>query len=423
MKALCFRFSMARMAWAWVGGRFTPRAYLGRGAPLGLVEIPEPELLGDDWTIVRTTRCGICGSDVKQVFLDAEFDNPLTALITFPQVLGHEAVGVVERVGPAVKARRVGERVAVNPWLSCLPRGIDPPCSACQRGLYPLCEHFTDSAGDRLPPGMHAGNCRTVTGGYAPLLPAHESQLIPIPDGVSFDQAVLADPFSVSLHAILKRLPEAGALALIYGAGVLGLLSVAVLRALFPAVRVAVVARYPHQAEWARRLGAEQVVCTRDPAEVVEWVAAQAGVRVYRPWRGLPWLLRGADVIYDTVGSAQSQEVGVRVAGPRAPIVITGVGRPARFEWTPLYFKEVELIGSNAFGVEEIGGLRLHAMEHYLRLVDQRQLDLSPLITHRFRLEQYEEAFVTLHTKGRHGVVKAVFDLGPAAGNGPVTAP
>jgi threonine dehydrogenase-like Zn-dependent dehydrogenase len=127
-------------------------------------------------------------------------------------------------------------------------------------------------------------------------------------------------------------------------------------------------------------------------------------------------LLRGADVIYDTVGSAQSQEVGIRVAGPRAPIVITGVGRPARFEWTPLYFKEVELIGSNAFGVEEVGGLKLHAMEHYVRLVDQERLDLSPLITHRFRLEQYQEAFVTLHTKGRHGVVKAVFDLESAGG-------
>jgi len=68
----------------------------------------------------------------------------------------------------------------------------------------------------------------------------------------------------------------------------------------------------------------------------------------------------GVDVIYDTVGTAETLEIGVRVANSRAPIVITGVGAPARFEWTPLYFKEVELLGSNAFGVEEVRGARLH---------------------------------------------------------------
>ncbi len=411
MQALTFSYSIPRFAFARLLGSLTPRAYLSFGGPTQLEQIPEPALLGDDWTVVRTTRCGICGSDVKQVFLDANFDNPLTALISFPQVLGHEAVGVIERVGPGVKARHVGERVVVNPWLSCAPRGIEPPCDACQRGQYPLCAHFTDGA---LPPGMHAGNCRTVTGGYAPLLPAHESQLFPIPDSVSFDQAVLADPVSVCLHAILKAPPAEGGLALVYGAGVLGLFSVTVLRALFPAARVAVVARYPHQAELARQLGAERVIRTRDPAAVVEGVADMVGARVHRPGHGLPWLLRGVDVIYDTVGTAETLEVGVRVANPRASIVVTGVGVPARFEWTPLYFKEIVLLGSNGFGVEELGGVRLHAMEHYLLLVDQGRLDPSSLITHHFRLEQYQEAFLTLHTKARHRVVKAVFDFGPA---------
>ncbi len=408
MQALTFHYSIPRFAFAWLFGLITQRAYLSSAGPTRLRQVPEPTLLGDDWTVVRTALCGICGSDVKQIFLDANFDNPLTALVSFPQVLGHEAVGVIERVGPAVKTHQVGQRVVVNPWLPCKPRGIEPPCDACQRGQYPLCAHFTDGA---LPPGMHAGNSRAVTGGYAPLLPAHESQLFPIPDNVSFDQAVLADPFSVSLHAILKAPPTEGAWALVYGTGVLGLLSVSVLRALFPSARVAVVARYPHQAELARQMGAERVIQTRNPAEVVENVAEMVGARVYRPQRGLPWLLRGVDVIYDTVGSAETLAVGVRVATPRAPIVITGVGVPARFEWTPHYFKEIVLLGSNAFGVEEYAGVRLHAMEHYLRLVEEGKLDPSSLITHRFRLEQFQEAFLFLHAKGRHNVVKAIFDF------------
>jgi threonine dehydrogenase-like Zn-dependent dehydrogenase len=401
---------MPRFACARLLGMLTPRAYLSTWGPLGLQEIPEPRLLGDEWTIVRTAQCGICGSDVKQVFLNANFDNPLRALVTFPQVLGHEAVGVIEQVGPGVRARRVGERVALNPWLSCVPRGIDPPCDACQRGDYSLCVHFADGA---LPPGMHAGNCRDVTGGYAPLFPAHESQLFPIPDGVTFDQAVLADPFSVCLHAILKAPPAAGALVLVYGAGVLGLLSVVVLQALFPSTRVAVIARYPHQAEQARRLGAECVIRTREPAEVVETVAEMVGARVHRPPGSLPWLQRGVDAVYDTVGSAETLEVGVRVTEPRAPVVVTGVGVPARFEWTPHYFKEVALLGSNAFGLEKLQGLRRHAFEHYFRLLEGGRLDVSSLITHRFHLEQFREAFLTMQAKARHKAVKAVFDFGP----------
>lgn len=408
MQALLFRYTLPRLAFARVFGKLTPRAYVAFGAPMRLEEIEEPTLLGDEWTVVRTALCGICGSDVKQVFLHGNFDNPLRALISFPQVLGHEVVGVVERVGPGVKNRRVGERVVITPWLPCGPRGIDPPCDACQRGDYSLCEHFTDGA---LPPGMHAGNCTAVTGGFAPLLPAHESNLFPIPDNVSFDQAVLADPFSVCMHAILKAPPEKGALTLVYGAGALGLFTVAALRTMFPSARVAIVSRYPHQADLARELGAEEVIMTRDPAEIVETVAEMVDTKIHRPPQGLPWLLRGVDAIYDMVGSAESLEVGVRIANPRAPVVIAGVGLPKRFEWTPHYFKEVELIGSNAFGIEEYAGVRAHSIEHYLRLVEAGELDLSPLITHRFRLDQYKEAFLVMNSKARHKAVKSVFEF------------
>lgn len=199
---------------------------------------------------------------------------------------------------------------------------------------------------------------------------------------------------------------------MVYGAGVLGLLTVAALRALFPKARVVVVARYAHQAERARQLGAERVIHTRDPADVVETVADTVATKVHRPAGSLPWLLRGVDAIYDTVGSAETLEVGIRVAGPRAPVVITGVGTPARFEWTPLYFKEIALLGSNAFGIEELGSVRIHAFEHYLRLLEAGGQDLSSLITHRFRLEQFREAFLVLHNKAGHNAVKAVFDSG-----------
>ncbi|MGH2652025.1 MAG: alcohol dehydrogenase catalytic domain-containing protein, partial [Actinomycetota bacterium] len=122
--------------------------------PMRLYEIEEPKPLADDWLVLRTRMCGICGSDAKQVLMDFEDagDSPMTGFISFPQVLGHEVVADVVEVGPAVEGIQVGQRVVLNPWLSCGPRGIDPPCARCQAGDYSLCEHFHDGI---LSPGIH----------------------------------------------------------------------------------------------------------------------------------------------------------------------------------------------------------------------------------------------------------------------------
>jgi threonine dehydrogenase-like Zn-dependent dehydrogenase len=301
--------------------------------------------------------------------------------------------------------------VALNPWLSCAPRGIDPVCPACSRGHYFLCEHFADG---RLSPALHTGNCRDAGGGFAPLLPAHESQLFRIPDDVSFGQAVVADPFSVSMHAVLKAPPGDGATALVYGCGTLGLLAIGFLRAAFPATEVVAVARYPYQRELAKAMGARWVLPSGSTDEVVREVAHITGERPIKPRFGPTWLHGGVDVVYDSVGSADTLATGLRVARPRSRIVITGVSKPRRFEWTPQYFKEIELVGSNAFGMEEFEGRARHAFEHFFDLLDGGRLQLPDLVTHRFALVDYREALLVAKEKGRNKAVKVVFAFAPA---------
>ena len=99
MQALVFENRFPRLAATKILSVFTRRAFVGAASPLQLREIPDPALPADDWLVLRTRLCGVCGSDSKQVFLNGDFDNPMTALISFPQVLGHEVVGVVERFG------------------------------------------------------------------------------------------------------------------------------------------------------------------------------------------------------------------------------------------------------------------------------------------------------------------------------------
>ena len=383
-----------------------PRAFVGPTSAVQLREIPEPTLPGDDWAIARTRLCGLCGSDYKQVFMNGSIDNPMTGYISWPQVLGHEVVGVLDEVGPGVTRRRVGERVVLNPWLSCVPRGL-PPCDWCSRGDLAQCENFAKGS---IAPGIHTGNSSTATGGFAPRVPAHESQWIPIPDAVGDDAAVLADPFSVSLHAILRNPPEESGTALVYGCGTLGLLAIEILRALFPRVRVLAVARFPHQAGLAERLGAARVLAPRPTREIIDGVGAFCDADQVRPWRGLPILNGGADVVYDTVSSPETFEVGLRIVRSRGTIVALGVEPPKRFEWTPLYFKEIRVVGSNGFGVEELDGRRQHAMEWYLEWVAEGRVDGTPILTHRFALDEYREAFMTCYAQGDHEAVKVLFE-------------
>ena len=97
---------------------------------------------------------------------------------------------------------------------------------------------------------------------------------------------------------------------------------------------------------------------------------------------------------------------------PRGRLVMVGVATPARFEWTPLYFKELELVGANGCGIERWEGERIHAFELYLRMLAAGRVAPGPLLTHRFPLEDYKDAFVTALDKPRHRSVKVLFDLG-----------
>jgi len=163
----------------------------------------------------------------------------------------------------------------------------------------------------------------------------------------------------------------------------------------------------------ARKLAAElgaSVVLAGPPADLVQGVAKAIGATPLEPPRGLPWLLDGVGIVYDIVGSATSLETAIRLVHSGGRVVVAGVGIPKRFEWTPIYFKEVTVVGSNAFGFEPYHGEKRHAIDIYLELANQG-LSLGHLVTHRFPLAEWRDAFTTLGNKRKTGAVKVVFDF------------
>jgi threonine dehydrogenase-like Zn-dependent dehydrogenase len=407
MKAIVFDLSMRRIAAAKVLGAVSARAFVAGFGPVRYGSVPDAELRGDDWALVAPSLAGICGSDVMEVFVKAGFDNPLSALVSAPHIMGHEVVGTVIETGPAVARVKKGDRVAISPMLSCAPRGL-PLCDACRRGDYPLCRRFFDGG---FAKGMLAGACSDVGGGFAEAMAVHESMLFPIPEPVGFDAAVLADPFAVSLHGVLRAPPAPGETAVVYGCGSLGLMTIILLRVLYPATRVIVVSLDPRQKPLVERLGAERLFTSRGRALVGE-IGEFLKVPLRKPLFGPPWLQSGVERVYDTVASSETLEISVRIASPRASIVMIGVAPPKRFEWTLIYFKELSLLGSNAYGLETVEGKRANCIEIYLDMLARNRLDLSGLITHRYPLERYGDAFLAARDKERSRSIKVIFEPG-----------
>jgi threonine dehydrogenase-like Zn-dependent dehydrogenase len=378
--------------------------------PMSLKDIPDPKPIGPDWAVIRPRLTGICGSDTKQVLMDYEHgeDSPMTAFISFPQVLGHEVIATVEALGPDVDGFEPGQRVVLNPWLSCAPRGITPPCPSCQAGDWSLCWSFFDG---RLARGIHTGNSSDATGGFAELVPAHEQMMIPVPDGIADEVAVLGDPFAVCLHAITRNPPPPGGKALVYGAGALGTCATAILQALYPTVEVATVAAWDAQAKLAQRLGA--TVFRPEPREaLVEQLADWSGGALRTAWGGLPLCYPGfIDVAYDTIGAPATFEVEMRVLAARGTMVQLGLSTWERGEFSPLYFKEIRWAGSNAFGLEEVDGVRKHGIAHYLDLASSGQIDLTGMLTHTFALDDWHDAWMTLIQQETTGAIKVAFDF------------
>ena len=394
MQALLFQHNLAREAAAVVGGRLDKRAFVSRYAPVALTEVEEPVAPAAGWVKCETLISGICGSDAKQIFLNGRRDNALTALVSFPHVLGHEAV-----------ARRLdtGRRVVLNPWLWCTPRGIEPLCEACAAGRYPWCRNFRN--GD-LPVAIHLGNCAGAAGVHAERFFAHESQLFEVPEAMSDEAAVLSDPVSVSLRSILLSPPAGSRPALVYGSGTLAFAAIALLRHLHPSLEIWAATRPGSRASLASELGADAVLSSV-PDTLVGEVAVRTGETALRPWSGKDWLQEGPGVVYDTIGSTETVETSLRLLQSGGTLVVSGVEPPKRFEWTPMYFKELTVIGSNGFGIEEVGGVRKHAFEHYFDFA-REGLDLTAVVTHRFPLARWDEAMLTLADARHTGAVKVL---------------
>ncbi|MHB1988218.1 MAG: alcohol dehydrogenase catalytic domain-containing protein [Acidimicrobiales bacterium] len=325
-----------------------------------VLDRPVPVLALATDVLVAVEACGICGTDLH--ILEDPPGHPATPQV----VLGHEIVGRIIRAGSETVGVGVGDRVVVSPNLSCRR------CRTCKLGLFSACENATT-----------VGIFRD--GGLADLVTAPDLACHPISEKVPAKIAALAEPLSCVFNGVYQARPLPGEVAVIYGAGAIGLLFLAVLTA--AGVRCVVAEPVALRRAAAARMGAVRAV---DPSAVaVGPIIAELGPD-------------GADLAVDAVGN--QVVAALRDTRPRGRILLFGMNSRARADIRQNDITRRELVISGTY----VGDFAFPAA---VRLLESELLDLEPVVSHWLPLENVQQAIDDL----RSGVaVKAILDV---AGN------
>ncbi|KIE48810.1 MAG: hypothetical protein MB54_06495 [marine actinobacterium MedAcidi-G2B] len=394
MKALEFRRNVPRYAAARLAGSFTPGRGSGVG-PMRLVDADLPELPNQDWEIVRPRLSGICGSDLATI--DGKSARYFEPLVSFPFIPGHEVVGDLQD----------GTRVVLEPVLGCLSRNINPPCKSCQEGHLGNCEYVTFG---EISPGIQTGSCCDTGGGWSVAFAAHKSQLHPVEKDLSDEAAVMIEPAACGVHAALSTGIEPDGTVTVIGSGTLGLVTISALRCYFPDVKILATARYPHQKSLALDLGADTVVAPNEIKRAVRRMTKSRAISLSTKDGNVDRLTGGSDAVVDCVGSSESITDALSVTRPRGKIVLVGMPSSVNLELTPLWHREIQLVGAYTYGTEKLAdGNVTRTFDLAAGLVGSAKLER--LLSAVYPLSRYQDALEHAASAGHRGAVKVAFDL------------
>ena len=315
--------------------------------------------------LVHIKACGICGSDIPRVYTKGTYH--------FPTIPGHEFAGIVEKVGPNVDEKWIGKKVAVFPLLPCRK------CSACESGKYAQCKDY-DYFGSRRD------------GAFSEYIAVPTWNLIVVPDGISYEAAAMCEPAAVAYHAVSRANVLPGENVLVVGSGTIGLM-VAMWAKVSGVSRVIITDIDDRNLEFAKSLGFKYVVNSKDaniPVEVLKMTDGE-----------------GAKYAFDCVGVTAALENCLESV-EEFGVVVT-VGNPAgnmnlrqNAYWNILR-KELSVLGT----WNSMYNGRNDDWKKVMKALEQKQLDLEPLITHKFPLEDCVKAFEVLKDR-KEFVVKVM---------------
>ena len=323
----------------------TRAAVLTAPRRLELVARPKP-VAREGEALVRVAATAVCHTDLE-IYIGRHPG------VRLPRVMGHEATGVVEAVGPGAGRLRPGQRVLLNPIIAC------GSCDCCTRGRGNLCRNA----------GLFG---REMDGSLAEHVVLPERYLYPLPEHLSLTKATLIETLATVRHAQERARIAPEEFVVVLGQGAAGLLHTQLAK-LSGARKVVAVSRSPAKLALARRMKADEVVDASRQDVVAAVREATDG--------------RGADVVVDAAGAPALLAPALEMLAPGGKLLLYGIShRPvADFTTFPLYFKELTIYGSRALTPEDVGPA--------IALVAEGAVDLEGFITATYPLERAAAAF------------------------------
>jgi 2-desacetyl-2-hydroxyethyl bacteriochlorophyllide A dehydrogenase len=320
---------------------------------LALDDVPEPRVERDDDVVIDVEACGICGSDLQ--ILNVPPGHPATP----GTVLGHEFVGRIRATGANADGLAVGQRVTVDPDPKC---GI---CGPCRAGRPASCENIRAL-------GVYRD------GALAASVVAPADAVFPLSEDPPAPIAALIEPLACVVNGVNKATPRPGESVLIFGAGAIGCLFLAMFKAA-GASPVIVVEPQEGRADVARAVGADEVLTPDQLAD--------------RQKELLPY---GADIVVDAVGSQFGS--AVEQAGLGGRIVLFGMNQTAR---PPIHQYTITDRSLSVFG----SYVTAFTFPTAIRLVEGGSLRLEPIVTHVLPLDRVTEGVDLLRSGGATKIV------------------
>lgn len=316
------------------------------------VETPQPK---EKEVLIKVAYCGICGSDLDRYFKGK--------IHNFPQILGHEFSGIVEEIGAAVHSVRSGDKVAVAPLIPC------GECENCQKGFPAMCTNYS-FIGSREP------------GAMAEYVVVPEENCVKVPETLDLKEAAMIEPLTVAIHGVDRLDIRSGDRALVFGAGTIGLLTIAVLKAR-GLKEIIVIDINDHKLELAKKCGADKVINSTSQS-LDEYFSEN----------------RKPHLVYETAGVSETQVDAIRYVETKGQVSFVGTSTknvvldPKVFE--QILRGEITLTGSWMSYSAPFPGYEWEAAMNYMA---KENIDVKPLISGEYKLEDKELPFEELIKK------------------------
>jgi L-idonate 5-dehydrogenase len=330
------------------------------------IEERETDAPGPGQVTVAIKRGGICGSDLHY-FRHGGFG---TIRLQEPMVLGHEVAGEISTLGQGVTTLKLGQRVAISPSRPC------GQCLYCQKGQQNHCldMRFYGSA-MRMP---------HVQGAFQQSLVADAHQCHVIAEGVSIEEAAFAEPFAVTLHAIVRAGSLASKRVLVTGCGPIGVLAIAAAR-FHGAQEIVATDVSDFTLNLARKMGADQTINVATNASDLDTRKTNKG---------------SFDVMIEASGNEAALRTGLECLRPRSVLLQLGLGGDISIPQNMIVSKEIEIRGSFRFHEE---------FALAVDLINWKRVDLKPLLTEVLPIEDATKAFELALDRSRAMKVQIAF--------------